>query len=296
MKKERLTVLIPVDFSDYSLKACELGFNYAHSTGADVALLHVYYNTFIPSIFPYLNNEIDKKLEEESIHVVYRQVKEAMSKLCGVLDNKISQGELPAVKYGHEFREGLPEEEILKYIKEIQPIMIVMGTRGTQQKTAELIGSITAEIIEQTNTPLLTIPEHIGFSDPGKIRRLAFATSFRPEDMTAFERLTEILKNYIKDIEIQLFNISTSRNEWNEIRLTGFSEYLKKHYPALNITFSVTPDGDLLEAIDKFVAVNKIDVIAFSTRRRSAIMRIFNPSIAHRMIFHGNTPLLVIPI
>ena len=37
-------------------------------------------------------------------------------------------------------------------------------------------------------------------------------------------------------------------------------------------------------------------MIAFSTYRRSMITRIFNPSIARKMIFHGNTPLLVIPI
>lgn len=29
-------VLIPIDFSDYSAKACELGINYAHAVGAEV--------------------------------------------------------------------------------------------------------------------------------------------------------------------------------------------------------------------------------------------------------------------
>ncbi|MDR3262150.1 MAG: DUF2007 domain-containing protein, partial [Tannerella sp.] len=35
-------ILIPVDFSDYSGKACEIGINYAHQSGAEeVMFLHV---------------------------------------------------------------------------------------------------------------------------------------------------------------------------------------------------------------------------------------------------------------
>jgi nucleotide-binding universal stress UspA family protein len=289
------TVLIPVDFSAYSLKACEIGINYAHRTGADAVLLHVYFNTFVPSIFPYLNSEINRNLEDESIQVVHRRVKEDMGRLCGVINRKMTDGELPFVNYDYVLREGLPEEEILAYVKERQPAMIIMGTRGKMQKDADLIGSVTGEVIELSKVPLLAIPENIPFSDLDKMRILAFGTSFKPDDLIAFDRLVALVKG-ASDIRIKLFNISTSRNEWNEIRLTGFREYLKKQYPDLKIDFAVTPDGDLLAAIDKFVHDEAVDIIAFSSHRRSTIMRIFNPSIAHKMLFHSNTPLMVIPV
>jgi nucleotide-binding universal stress UspA family protein len=93
-----------------------------------------------------------------------------------------------------------------------------------------------------------------------------------------------------------LFNISTSKNEWNEIRLGGVHAYLKKQYPSLTVDYTVLNDGDLLDAIETFVEQKQIDLIAFSTYRRSMIMRIFNPSIARKMLFHSNTPLFVIPI
>ena len=37
-------VLIPIDFSDYSAKACELGINYAHAVGAEVMIMHAYFS------------------------------------------------------------------------------------------------------------------------------------------------------------------------------------------------------------------------------------------------------------
>ena len=42
-------VLIPIDFSDYSAKACELGINYAHAVGAEVMIMHAYFSPYFPS-------------------------------------------------------------------------------------------------------------------------------------------------------------------------------------------------------------------------------------------------------
>lgn len=106
-----------------------------------------------------------------------------------------------------------------------------------------------------------------------------------------FDLFMEIIKDY--KVHIHLFNISTSKNEWNEIRLTGVQEYLKKQYPGKKITHTVLDDGDLLLAVERFVREKKIDIIAMSTYRRNLLARIFNPSIARKMLFHTDTPLLV---
>ncbi|MDR2627164.1 MAG: universal stress protein [Dysgonamonadaceae bacterium] len=290
-------VLIPIDFSDYSLKACEIGLHYASRSGAEVMLLHVYYSTYIPPVFPFAASEtiMNNEAERESIQLIHKRVKSDIENVCAQINSKIEAGELPRVKYNYILREGLPEEEIIAYAKEYRPMLIVMGTRGKVQKNMDMIGSVTEEVIELTHVPLIAVPEQVPFNDLGKIKHLAFATSFAQHDLIAFDRFVELFKNY-RDINIQLFNISTSKNEWNEIRLTGFDEYLKKQYPNLTINHTVLRDGDLLEAIEAFVKEKQIDMIALSTHRRSTIMRIFNPSIAQKMLFHSNTPLFVLPI
>ena len=156
-------------------------------------------------------------------------------------------GELPKVKYNYVLREGLPEEEILAYCKEYHPTLIVMGTRGKSQKDMDLIGSVTGEVIEVNKVPVLAIPENIRFNDFGEAKNIAFATSFNQRDLVAFDEFMDLVKGY--DIHIHLFNISTSKDEWNEIRLTGVREYFLKQYPDANITHTVLADGDLLLAI-----------------------------------------------
>lgn len=284
-------ILIPVDFSDYSIKACELGINYAYQAGAEVMIMHAYFSPYFPSAIPMGDTLAYQVNEEESVQNVLKRVQIDMENICTMINRKIQAGELPKVKYNYVLREGLPEEEIIAYCKEYHPTLIVMGTRGKSQKDMDLIGSVTGEVIEVNKVPVLAIPENIRFNDLSDAKDIAFATSFNQRDLVAFDEFMEIIKGY--DVNIHLFNISTSKDEWNEIRLTGVNEYFKKQYPDANISHTVLADGDLLLAIEKFVRDKQIDVIALSTYRRNILARMFNPSIARKMLFHTDTPLLV---
>lgn len=285
-------VLIPVDFSDYSVKACELGINYANTIGAEVMIMHAYFSPYFPSAIPLADTMAYQVNEEESLQYIMKRVYVDMDNICAEINRKMETGELPKVKYDNVLREGLPEEEIISYCKEYRPTIIVMGTRGKSQKDMDLIGSVTGEVIDVNRVPVLAIPENIPFTDLSKVKNIAFATSFNQRDLVAFDEFMSLVGMF--DVNIHLFNISTSKDEWNEIRLTGVKEYFKKQYPDANISHSVLADGDLLLAVEKFVRDKNIDIIAISSYRRNILARMFNPSIARKMLFHTDTPLLVI--
>jgi nucleotide-binding universal stress UspA family protein len=285
-------ILIPVDFSDYSMKACEIGFHYAAKAGAEVIILHACFSPYFPTSIPIgdtLAYQID---ESESMQKLLERVEKDMQNLCSQINQKIQAGELPDVKYEYVLREGLPEEEIISFSKRNRPMLVVMGTRGKSQKDIDLIGSVTGEIIELNKVPVLVIPENIPFNDLSKARNLAFATSFNQRDLVAFDAFMSLVKDY--NHKIYLFNISTSKDEWNEIRLSGIHDYCKKQYPGATLFHTVLADGDLLTAIEKFVRENQIEMIALTTYRRNVLARMFNPGIARKMLFHTDTPLLVL--
>lgn len=283
-------ILVPVDFSDYSLKACKLAINYAANVGATVKILHSYYTPYVPPVIP-LNDTLAYQANEEVMRVTVERIQKDMFALCSEIDQLMNAGKLPKVKYGYTLREGLPEEEIVSFSKSWQADLIFMGTRGKAKKDADLIGSVTGEVIDLSKIPVFAIPEEVAFTSLAEIENVAFATSFSQKDLVAFDQFMEIIKGY--SVNIHLFNISTSRNEWNEIRLTGIQTYFKKQYPEATISFSVLDDGDLLSAIDKFVSEKSIKLIALTNYRRSLLSRLFNSSLARRMLFHTNTPMLV---
>lgn len=283
-------ILVPVDFSDYSLKACEIAIHYAAKADAEVMIMHAYFSPYFPSAIP-LGDTMAYQANEESTRQMLERVQQDMGTICTTIDEMMKEGKLPSVKYDYTLREGLPEEEIIAFGKEYRPDLIVMGTRGKDQKDIDLIGSVTGEVIEMNKAPVLAIPENVPFTDLSNVKNIAFATSFSQRDLVAFDRFMEVIKGY--DVHIHLFNISTSRDEWNEIRLTGVHEYFKRQYKDANITHTVLDDGDLLLAIEKFVRDKQIDLIALTTYKRNILARILNPSIAKRMLFHTDTPLLV---
>ena len=291
-KDKKKKILIPIDFSDYSIKACELGINYASKVGAEVMLMHAYFSPYFPSAIPLGDTLAYQSSEErETMQNVLKHVQNDMNDIHASIEKKMNEGELPKVKYDCILREGLPEDEIISFSKEYHPTLIVMGTRGKSQKDMDLIGSVTGEVIEANNVPVLAVPENFPYNDLAKVQNVAFATSFNQRDLLAFDEFMGIMKPYKNNIYI--FNISTSHDEWNEIRLSGVNQYFKKQYPEADITHQVLADGDLLLAVEKFILENNIDVIALSTYRRNILARMFNSSIARRMLFHTDTSLLV---
>ena len=81
-RKERpKRVLIPIDFSDYSLKACEIGINYAHKIGAEAMLFHAYFNPYFPSAIPLGETLAYKMNESDSIEQLLGRVHEDLDAL-----------------------------------------------------------------------------------------------------------------------------------------------------------------------------------------------------------------------
>lgn len=285
-------ILIPVDFSNYSMKACELGFNLAQNDDSEVILLHVYFTPIYASSLPYgdvFNYQIG---DEETIRSIIQKVHSDLNALSDKIKEKVESGDFPNVKYSCILREGIPEDEILRYAKEQQPKIIIMGTRGKNQKDMDLIGSVTAEVIDRSRTAVLAIPENTPFKQFSEVKRIAFLTNFDQRDLIAFEAFFNAWKSF--HFSVSLIHLSDSKDTWNEIKLAGIKEYFHKQYPGLEMYYDVVQNDNLLKGLDQYIKDNQIDIITLTSYKRNIFARLFNPGIARKMIFHSDTPLLVI--
>ena len=75
--------------------------------------------------------------------------------------------------------------------------------------------------------------------------------------------------------------------------IVGIKEYFHKQYPWLEIHYDVVMSDNLLKGLEQYIKDNQIDIIALTSYKRNIFARLFNPSIARKMIFHSDTPLLV---
>lgn len=292
-KKENPKVLIPVDFSDYSLKACEFGFSFAKEMGSEVVLLHAYFSPIYVPTIPYGTDNFNFQIErEESVKSMIETVHKELNKLSDTIKKKVDSGEFPDVKYTCILRDGIPEEEILRYAKEHHPQIIIMGTRGRSQKDIDLIGSVTAEVIERSKTFVYAIPEQTPLKTFKDIRKVAFVTNFDQRDLIAFDSLIDAFKSF--HFAVSFIHLSTDDDTWDEIKLAGIKDYFQKQYPQLELHYNIVKEDNILSNLDKYVKEENIDVICITNYKRNIFARLFNPSIARKMIFHANTPILII--
>lgn len=288
-------ILVPVDFSEYSMRVCEIAFHIANKMHYRITLMHVYLTSTFSSLpyygesfnFP-LGNDKESKIELATIHKELEELKTN-------INQNIANHELPDVRYTCILKEGIPEEEILRYSKEKRPNLIIMGTRGKHKKDVDLMGSVTAEIIERGRVSILAIPDNTPLKDFKDVKHIAFITNFEQFDLIAFDSFIKSWKsNY--QFSISLLHLEGTHNTWNEIKLAGIKDYFQHQYPSIDIHYDVVKDDDLLKSLDKYIKDNGIDIIALTSRKRNVFSRLFNPSIAQRMIFHSDTPLMMLNI
>ena len=110
--------------------------------------------------------------------------------------------------------------------------------------------------------------------------------------MIAFEAFFNTWKSF--HFSVSLIHLAESKDTWNEIKLAGIKDYFQKQYPGLEIHYDVVMNDNLLKGLDKYIKDNQIDIITLTSYKRNIFARLFNPSIARKMIFHSDTPLLVI--
>jgi nucleotide-binding universal stress UspA family protein len=286
-------ILIPVDFSEYSVQACELGFCYARDIDAKVIVLHAFFTPFFPDTISF-NDTFNYPVARDEVSIrLLEKARADLKKFEATIKEKINNKEWPDIRFSCILKEGLPEEEIVSYSNKIKPEMIIMGTRGKDRKDVDLIGSVTAEVIELVKTPLLAIPEKTPFRSLSQVKKVAFGTSFEHRDLAIVDDLFKLLKFY--PVEFHFFHLTHHPNVWNEIKLAGIKEYFAKRYPDIPIKYKILDANDIVVHLENFIREESIDIISLSTYKRNLFARIFSTSIARKMLFHTNTPLLVLP-
>jgi len=284
-------ILVAVDFSDYSIKACRAAFKIASEIDAKIKILHVYNKLFFPSNIPFA----DALKEEGEISIMDRSRKKMLD-LCLEIDRQISEGKMPSVNYSYSLREGYVVEEIDDFIQEYKPVLLVVGTKGKHNNQKYMLGNVTADIIEITDVPVIAVPENTPFKDLNQIKHIAFLTNFQERDLVSFDMLVKILKPY-NDVKITLLHINRidkKGGKHTEDELASMREFFMDKYPLLNVGYKFIDSPDLLESILEFIEGDNVNIVALNTRKRNLFGRMFIPSISRKVLSKSNVGLLIL--
>ncbi|MDD4426008.1 MAG: universal stress protein [Mariniphaga sp.] len=281
-------ILVPVDFSPASIKTCKLAFNIATYLNVKLVFMHCYINPIVHSV-PYADVYVyDSALLSRMDHAE-KNANENFSKFIQQLSLEVGNEKWKSVKTEFIIKPGYADEDILSYAHENQSLLIVMGTGGASAVT---VGSVTADVIYNAQLPVLVVPEESPEKELPEFKRILYATNFDEKDFLAIEKLIKI----IKPLHAKVFCIHVGKESysaWDKARLEGMKKILKSKYRKKEFECRLVVGEDLPATLDKFIAEEEIDIICLTTHRRNMFSRLFNPSLAKKMVFHSHTPLLV---
>lgn len=293
-------ILVPTDLSDGSRRAVGAAFSLASSLGCHLLLLHSYIApqlSTLPLTEAYRYGEKGGAESAASPSEARAKAQQALDSFVGDLRQLIKEGTIPAVPFTTEVAEGLPEEVILEYSRQKAPRLIVMATRGKDRKGSELIGSVTAEVLDSCRIPTFTIPETVDLHELSDLRRVAFFCNLDQEDMLAIDTLRRLFPQM--KVDVTLIHIPGRRESraQNRQEANNLLRYCQQRYgDSIHFDLREVALGTIFDDMKHISDELPFHLICLPNKRQNVFTRLFNPSLPHKILFQADIPMMVIPV
>ena len=297
-RSQEKTILVPVDFSEYSFTAARLAFDMASGHGASIVLLYAYVAPSRTDSFSITPDSgfLDIGAEEVAMEID-KVAKRKMEDFSERIKEYIKTGVIPAVKFTTEVYEGLAEEVILEYARNVSPMLIVMGTRGADKKESDMIGSVTAEVLDSCRSVAFTVPESMRLPIPKEgMRQVAFFANLDNDDFSVLDKVHELFPTSPFHINLVYAGRKKGRAEGNDREMEMLLDYCKVHYPGYVFDAKTVSGVGDIEDFEKMQQERPMEMIIIPNKRKNALARLFNPGLAHRLLFHCDIPMLAVPV
>lgn len=295
--EEKHSILVPVDFSERSFAAAKIAALIAAKKKEGITFLYSYIDPYIAGNVQFsdsLSYEIGESGAREQMVSNARRLMENFKER---FRSAMKKGEIPVVGISQVVVEGVPEDSIIEYAKSSLPSLIVMGTRGADQKESDMIGSVTAEVLDQGRFTVLTVPEPADLAKQLSPTNILFMSNLDQDDILAMDTMYRMLSP--TNANVSIVHIPKKRrfsDSSADKAMRRLGDYCTANFK--NVHFVTVPVRQ--EDSEKEFAMlndqNHYDLIVVPNRRKNAFSRLFNPGLAHKILFCSDIPMLVIPV
>lgn len=136
-------ILIPIDGSNYSMRAAQLGIGLAKVLSAEIHVIYVIDTVILEAI-----SEVEEKV------VVEKELKDNAERYVNYV-SKLAQQE--GLSVNSVIVKGQPHDQIVNLAKSQGINLIIMGTHGQRGAARILLGSVAERVIEYAPCPVLVV-------------------------------------------------------------------------------------------------------------------------------------------
>jgi len=223
----------------------------------------------------------------------YRNAQKKLLSFSDDIKEIIPEETLKNTKWHFALLKGGPENVIVALSERYKPSFILMAPKDKSEKKGMFVGSVTTKVIEHTSFPVLTVPGCAEYTS-SKALNVMYATDFYESDNTSLDTLLKILSPF--DTNIHCIHINIENDPIIKAKVDELNEFLNKEYNEYSIQCKMFESSDVIKGFEDFILKNDIDIISFSSPRRTLFYKILHPNMLKKMVLTSRIPMLVFPI
>ncbi|MBK6523795.1 MAG: universal stress protein [Sphingobacteriaceae bacterium] len=258
------TILVPLDFSDNSIKALDFAAYLVKETRNKLLLMHAYQSQ---GIFRTLQNVMS--------------IENATNKKLQKLSDELIRLKNISCSYLSVF--GSPIEAIVETVDKRDVSLVVMGTKGADGLKELFVGSNTSNVIGKTTCPVLVVPENYEFKG---IKKITFATKFHTGDALSARRIMDLGRIFRAKIEVVHFVERDNVEKQDLEEMDNFRNLvLDGKIDDERVLFKVDT-GVPLQRLNDMVKNKETDLLVLSTKKRDFFKKLLEKSVSLKMTNH----------
>ena len=273
-------LLFPTDFSEASQDAFISTLHLASQRNAKVTVLHVIYPEYEPMDLPVLS----AKATEEKLEVAKTVLENLVSSTRQMLKDQLKP--MPEIETKIEI--GVPAAGIIRLAKELECDMIAMGTRKKHSTLEQWLGTVTAEVVQKADLPVLVLPEGRHLEH---IKLMVFATVLKERDLESIRKLMQLLP--MENAIMHVVHVNTQA-EKRQISMEDMKRFFMDGKKELPLKFHILESKDVIGALNTFAQEYDADLLIMATVKRSFWERLFHESQSRAMVLRAEIPILVL--
>lgn len=266
-----MKIIVPVDFSDNSIKALELAIILSEKGKTEITLVHI-----IELVYDFASQAAAGL---DSMHVESKR-------LMLELEAKYGQS---GIAFNHEIQEGTASISVARIAEERKAALIIMGTKGADGLKKSLFGSTAVNLVREANCPVIVVPQSAQIEH---LQRITLALEFANHEPESIDKVVALCRYWKLNLEV--LHVQTTNGFKEDLAILGLEQYLQNKYSDLPVRFytyyAETPE----EGLDSFLEEHQHMILAMCHHHRSLMESIFKKSRSLGMAYHAEVPLLII--
>src|SRR5690554_3956513 len=171
-------------------------------------------------------------------------------------------------------------------VKREKADVVVIATKGADSATPVMAGAIISEIVTNSKSLVLVIPEDRKISDG--IKNITFTTRFREKDKKALDKCLEFAN--IIGAKVNCLYIKTTKSDISDSKIKEWERLYEKN----NVQFHIIESNEINKPNLEYINKNQSDLLTILTYKKNFFEELFRGSTAQKLSYYASVPVLVI--